>query len=227
MKLKNVLILTISLVMIMTSVVFAEIPDRTIILGDKAYDIDCLFSPNFVKEINEQLQKAVSNGYKLSFRLGSSDYKDLFSGNVVPNEDIQKWPEVTRVDSEGQQTVYDKGNGNVIGQPSTYYANVNVEVGSISSFKKIKITSVDQSLSGIVKYRVLETATNLDITKNIDQDITVMNAGTVTIEFLNASSGVVASGTLNMKTAEGDIKMSIKANGGTPNVGFLEVIDIY
>lgn len=227
MRLKNVLVLTISLVMIMTSVVFAEIPDQTIILGDKAYDLDCLFSSNFVKEINEQLQKAISKGYKLSFRLGGSDYKDIFTGKVVPKETIQDWPKITRVDSKGNQTVYDKGNGNVVDQPNTYYANVSVEVGSISSFKKVKITSVDQSFSGIVKYRVVESASNLDITRNIDQEVTVMNGNTITIEFLDGNSKIVASGTLNIKTAEGNIKMPIEANGSTPNVGFLEVVDIY
>ncbi len=227
MKLKNVLILSISLVMIMSSAVFAEIPDQSIILGDKAYHINYFFLPELLDDINEQLNKAISNGYGLSYRLNDDNYRDMFTGEIIPQEVIQDWPSITYLDSNGSEVVYDKGNGGVIDQPNTYYADVNVESSSIPNIKRITIISVDKSFTDVTQFRVLRPTDNIDVTRDISERITVLTDKEITIQFLDNDSKLLASGILDLKSASGEVKMIIRAEDSTPVVKYFEVTDIY
>ena len=187
---KKNLFLVLILFLLVGSFNFAEIPDNTIIIGSKAFTIDCLFDPSFSDDINNAL--AESGGSNLYFRMaGEDNFSDLMTGEPIDQSETQNWPEITLVNENREEVVYGAGNGVAKDKKE---AVISLESGAISSFKKITVESTD--LENVDKIKI-----NSEL-YSIGEEVTTMISGSniLLIEFLDVDSNVLAE--LELDTSE-------------------------
>ena len=110
-KIIKALALGSALTLTSSTVAMAAIPNESVIIGSKAYSIDCLFNNAYTAQINADL--AVSNGI-LYFNMNGGGWKDIITGHVVTNEQMTALPNVTYIDKDGKSSIYAKGNGDLV-----------------------------------------------------------------------------------------------------------------
>jgi len=118
MKAKRIASIVSMAMLLMGGAAYAQIPDNSILLGDKGYAVELLFDDEYTAQIQESANDA--SGY-LYYNLGAG-WKDIFTGEDIA--DFDSWPQVEYTDAEGTVKWYDSKNGNPIAGGLTF------EVGS-------------------------------------------------------------------------------------------------
>lgn len=201
---KITLSVVFSLCMLFFSVssVFAAIPGNSIIIGNKAYDINLLFNPSYVTEVNTALGNA--NGV-MYYNLGGNAFYNIMTGTVVTSSQMSLLPEVTFVNSQGNQTTYAAGNGDPVGQIN---AEVNILSGAISSFKEITVNSTDVDDAEKFALKDLSNNSMSDETVIGESVIVMTNQTSLELYILNASGEQLANGTLAI-SADGNVTVHL------------------
>lgn len=102
-------ILATLLILCFATTALAAVPENTIVIGDKAWDANLLFDPEFSQTI---LDAFMENGGNLNYVDFDNKIQDFLGEEV----DASEWPEVTYTDVEGNQVRYEEGNGDPIVQ---------------------------------------------------------------------------------------------------------------
>lgn len=180
----------------------AAVPGNSIIIGSKAYDIELLFNPSYVTEVNAALGNA--NGV-MYYNLGGDTFFNIMTNSVVTDNELSQLPAVTFVDSQGKQTVYQAGNGDPV---SLAKAEVTVKSGAISSFKQITVNSA--SVDGAQKFALKDLSSNsMSVAAAIGETTTVMTSeSSLELYILDASGGELASGVLAV-SSDGNVTVQL------------------
>ncbi|AHM57340.1 hypothetical protein EAL2_c20590 [Peptoclostridium acidaminophilum DSM 3953] len=112
---------TISLVAVIlltgTTPAFAEVPKDTMIIGNQAFNIRLMFDPSYKAQILDAMRYANANPdsegnrpyyYKIN---QMTQWRTVFGKTPLTEEQIDQWPEITYINSDGESTVYEAGNG--------------------------------------------------------------------------------------------------------------------
>ncbi|KYH34453.1 hypothetical protein CLTEP_16050 [Clostridium tepidiprofundi DSM 19306] len=99
----------------------AEMPPGTVVVGEKAFDLNYLMNPT-----------SADKSYILSYIIQAKEiYVKDYAGKWVRNsdnslvDDIEKViPKVTYKNVDGDEVTYDKGDGNVIEEDEFYVVNI-------------------------------------------------------------------------------------------------------
>lgn len=205
----------ILLMAVFTPASMAAIPEMTIILGDKAFDISYLMDPANHAEINAAV--ADSNGilyYNVPGQTNGFHYI-MQPDTPVSTSDLAALPRITYKDASGNEVVYEAGNGNPV---TALTAQVEIQEGALG-FKGIKVTETDVDNAVNFRVELSETVTQ------IGSQLTVLAVGdTTTLYILDAGNNVIASGTLDL-TGAGLITVQLQPEGGDGED--FQVIDIY
>lgn len=118
MKRNKIISLLISIIFVFNvslPLIYAEIPDNSIIIGNSAYDQGCLFNPSFKDEIQDKLNSTDKNNvyYKYSTPTKKVFQKVYGNGNLT-DEEIQQLPQINYKDIHGNSYKYAQGNGNIM-----------------------------------------------------------------------------------------------------------------
>jgi len=105
MRKRMMAVLIASLTILMGTVSFAEVPDNAVVLGDKAYAVELLFSDDYTAQI--QTDANAANG-SLYYNLGAG-WKNIFTNEEVI--DFNSWPQIAYVDASGITHTYAAQNG--------------------------------------------------------------------------------------------------------------------
>jgi hypothetical protein len=223
-KMKLFATTALSMLMLTSSMVFAQVPDDSIVIGQKAYSIELLFSSQYVDEINQAVDQAVSNGYGLYCKLGGDSCRDIFTNGAVSDSEIANWPQITYKDASGNETVYAEGNGEEV-SVSSKSAYVTVEVANaLPTFKQVNVLSSEYD--NAVSFKVVYGSTESGVT-SLGTEVTFMTSeSTVEIQLLDNSGSVVATGNIGVATGVENAKVSMESEQDQETNTF-SVVDIY
>jgi hypothetical protein len=107
---KKVVSFATAATMLLGTASFAAVPDGSVVLKDKGFDIDLLFGADYLNEINSAVAGA---GDALYYNLDGT-WKDIFSDQALTAEQIAAWPAVNYTNEDGSTSVYAEGNGEII-----------------------------------------------------------------------------------------------------------------
>ena len=100
---KKIVALALFMVMTISTAAFAAIPNQTIILGNKAFDVSLLNDANYKNAIQDAL-----------IETGTFYYRDN-SGKIIAatGETIEasELEEIEYIDEDGNKTIYEAGDG--------------------------------------------------------------------------------------------------------------------
>lgn len=107
--------------------VFAEIPGETVVIGEKAFNLDFARDEDNFKEMSE----AVKKGGEVYIKLSTGVW---FKNNGTPVDDSSVIPAVTYKDAEGVETEFEAKDGDEVGQGEFKI----VEISAVGA-KKLKV----------------------------------------------------------------------------------------
>jgi len=117
MKLKKLVSLATVATMLMGSAAFAEVPSQSIIIGSKAYDVNLLFDAAYKGEIQQAINAVPQGTNQFYYKINvMTQWRTIFGNTALTEEQIGQWPEITYIDSAGESTVYEAGNGEAVGE---------------------------------------------------------------------------------------------------------------
>lgn len=207
-------IMILIFVLVFSSLSFATIPEDTIIIGSKAFALDCIFDSSFNDDINEALFEA--GGTDLYYRLtGQNQFYDLMNGEPIDNSKTEKWPEITLIKADRSQVIYEAGNG---AEKDAVKVLVSVEVGSIESFKKVTVhsTDIDEAVSFMINGNKMQLGEEMNI---------MTSENIVEVDLLDLSDGVVGTFDLDVSNNITD-KSIVISEGSDSSYESLKVISI-
>lgn len=224
MKIMKFFAMTTSFFVMLTSMTFAQIPDNSIVIGQKAYSIELLFSSDYLDEINQAVDQAVSNGYGLYYKLDGDAYRDIFTNGAVTDSEIAKWPQISYKDSTGNESTYAPGNGEEIAS-SSKSAYVTVEIANaLPTFKKVNVLSSEYG--NAVNFKVVYNGGTTEVIP-FGTEVTFMTSeSTVEIQLLDNAEAVVAKGNIGVVSGVENAKVSMKSEQ-SPETDTFSVVDIY
>jgi len=160
MRTKRILALALALVLVLSTGVFAAIPNNTLLVGNKAYDI-----PGYVAtgEHNAEIQAAVDNAdagqifYQLD---GVQDQWAGVFGGTPSTAELDALGQITYKGADGKEVVYDKFSGNPVTEPTELKVEsvraINATTVQITFSKAINkatvIESDDTLIAGVITF---------------------------------------------------------------------------
>ncbi len=105
MKFIRILSLAVTISAIMAFSAFAQIPKGSIVIYDKAYDINLLFDSNY----DVQISSAANEHPQDIFYNLTGEWVDIFSDKIV--QDFDSWPQIAHTDSNEFTRIYKPQNG--------------------------------------------------------------------------------------------------------------------
>jgi len=100
--------LALSAALLICTPSFAQIPENSVVIGDKAYHVSLAFD----SEYDLQIGRAFSDNPGTAFLNIGSGWKNLVSGESLAEFNL--WPEIEYIDSEGFVTLYSSKNSGEI-----------------------------------------------------------------------------------------------------------------
>ncbi|WBW96612.1 right-handed parallel beta-helix repeat-containing protein [Oceanirhabdus sp. W0125-5] len=136
--------------------VFADIPQLTVVIGDRGYslqDID-----------NKEMGKIIKDTENIYIKDNKGEWIDIKNNKVVTKEEI---PKITLVDSKGNKIVYDEHDGEIIEEESD---KILLEI-----FVRDNVGGIGQAIEGMLTfegYKELYTSAKYQVYDENNEPIT-------------------------------------------------------
>lgn len=130
--------LTLGAMTLMSVPIFAEMPGFTAVIGDKAFDLEYINNPKNIKEIQPLI---LENSDSIYVKMLNGKWINNLTGKEVSKDAL---PQVNYKDKNGNTTVYESKDGDVVKNED------NGQASSLSEFQKkvVELVNVERAKVG-------------------------------------------------------------------------------
>lgn len=224
MKNKRIMsfVLTAALTLSSAVMAFAEIPKGSVLIGNKAYDLNYANSTD--KAIRSEIQQELVKGGKVYVKTFADKWVDNLTKKMLDETEVAALPEATYKDKDGQESIYEAGDGKL--------KSNSVSVASVTAVTKNSVEvqlqgEVDETLAkDVAKYSVMVAGKEVSVTAVVYDAATKKSVLTVNLDKMDGElsvNGVKADKEIDFKAP---VLKSVKAlDANHLEVVFSEKVD--